>query len=60
MTVGELVCLLQSLPDQNAIVVIGQDALERWLIVTGVIDRRIRTVNPDEAIHGDRAAVEIV
>jgi hypothetical protein len=35
MKVGELVSLLQSLPDQNAVVVIGDNVPESWLIVTG-------------------------
>jgi hypothetical protein len=60
MSVGELVSLLQALPDQTAIVVIGEDASERWLIVTGVVERRIQQINPDEAVPGHHPAVEIV
>jgi hypothetical protein len=60
MKVGELVKLLQSFPDQNALVVIGDDVPESWLIVTGLVERRISQASPDHAIPGDNPAVEIV
>ena len=42
MEVRELVTILQGLPNQNAIVVIGDgDEHETWLLVSGVVERRI-------------------
>jgi hypothetical protein len=61
MKVAELVSILQALPDQQATVVIGDGkAPDTWLIVTGIIERRIAKKNPDESVPGDEPAIEIV
>ena len=61
MEVRELVTILQALPSQNAIVVIGDgDEHETWLLVSGVVERRIRSINLDLAGPGDELAIEIV
>ena len=50
MNVAELVNILQALPDQQATVVIGDgEAPDTWLMVTGIIERRIARKNPDAA-----------
>jgi hypothetical protein len=61
MTVQELVTILQALPDQNATVVIGEGVnQETWLVVSGLVDRRITLTNPDVVGPGHEPAVEIV
>ncbi|KRR08468.1 hypothetical protein CQ12_40285 [Bradyrhizobium jicamae] len=61
MKVRELVTILQALPNQDAIVVIGEgDDDERWLIVSGVVERRVRRINSDIAGPGQEPAIEIV
>jgi hypothetical protein len=51
----------QELPDQNATVVIGEGVeKETWLLVSGVIERRITPINSDVADPGKEPAVEIV
>jgi hypothetical protein len=61
MTVQELVAILQALPDQNATVVIGEGVeKETWLVVSGVVERRIMLINSDVAGPGKEPAVEIV
>jgi len=61
MTVQELVTIsLQALPDQNATVVIGEGVeKETWLLVSGVVERRIAPVNPGVVGPGE-PAIEIV
>ncbi|GAA0005901.1 hypothetical protein BRDID11002_59050 [Bradyrhizobium diazoefficiens] len=63
MKVRELVQELQALPDQDAIVVIGEGSNPLiWLLVTGIIERGIAFLdeNPDFAKPGPRRAYEIV
>jgi hypothetical protein len=61
MTVQELVTILQALPDQKATVVIGEGVeKETWLLVSGVVERRIAPVNPDVVGPGEEPAIEIV
>ncbi|WLB24087.1 hypothetical protein [Bradyrhizobium japonicum] len=63
MKVRELVRELQALPDQDAIVVNGEGANPLiWLLVTGIIERRIAFLdeNPAFAKPGPRRAYEIV
>ncbi|WP_375782732.1 hypothetical protein ACE10Z_22585 [Bradyrhizobium sp. Pha-3] len=61
MKVRELIQVLQTLPDQDATVVIGEGAKpETWLIVSGVAECRIARVNDDHAIVGCEPAIEIV
>jgi hypothetical protein len=61
MKVRELVTTLQALPDHNATVVIGEGVeQETWLVVSGVVERRITPINSDVAGPGKEPAVEIV
>jgi hypothetical protein len=61
MTVQELVTILQALPDQNATVVIGEGVeQETWLLVSGVVERRVALTNPDVVGPGEEPAIEIV
>ncbi|MBR0740366.1 hypothetical protein JQ581_25875 [Bradyrhizobium liaoningense] len=61
MRVRELVQALQSLPDQDATVVIGEGTEpEVWLIVSGLTPRRIMRLDEDQAKPGSETAVEIV
>jgi hypothetical protein len=63
MKVRELVEELKALPDQEAIVVIGEGSNPLiWLLVTGIIERGITFLdeNPDFAKPGPRRAYEIV
>ena len=61
MKVRELVTLLQALPDQDAVVVIGEGyEQESWLVVSGVVERRITPINSDVAGPGEEPALEIV
>ena len=61
MKVRELVTILQALPDQEAIVVIGEGAeQETWLVVSGIVERRITPINSDVAGSGKEPAIEIV
>ena len=61
MKVQELVTLLQALSDQDAIVVIGEGSeKDAWLLVTGVVERRIKPINSDVAGPGKEPAIEIV
>jgi hypothetical protein len=63
MNVRELIKALQTLPDQEATVVIGEGQKpEVWLIVSGVIERSIQVSENDLdwAGPGDDPAVEIV
>ncbi|MFK4500398.1 hypothetical protein ABIF86_004689 [Bradyrhizobium japonicum] len=63
MNVRELVREHQALPDQDAIVVIGEGSNPLiWLLVTGIIERGIAFLdeNPAFAKPGPRRAYEIV
>ena len=61
MKVRELVTTLQAFPDQNATVVIGEGVeQETWLVVSGVVERRIAPINPDVVGPGEEPAIEIV
>jgi hypothetical protein len=61
MKVCDLVRALNALPDQDAIVVIGEGGKpEVWLIVSGVVQRQISRIDEDHAVSGPDAAVEIV
>lgn len=61
MRVHELVQALQTLPDQDATVVIGEgDRPDFWLIVSGLVPRQILQLDDDYAGPGGDAAVEIV
>ena len=63
MNVRELIELLQDRPDQEATVVIGEGIrLDQWLLVTGVVGRRIAVDpgNPDVALPGAEVGIEIV
>ncbi|MCP3401865.1 MULTISPECIES: hypothetical protein [unclassified Bradyrhizobium] len=61
MTVRELVDALRALPDQNATVVIGEgNRPDVWLLVSGLVLRRIFQLDDDFAMPGNDAAVEIV
>jgi hypothetical protein len=61
MTVQELVTILQALPDQNATVVIGEGVeKETWLLVSGVVERRVALTNSDVVGPGQEPAIEIV
>lgn len=61
MRVHELVQALEALPDQNATVVIGEGNVpELWLVVSGVVTRRITRLDSDRAKPGNEPAVEIV
>ena len=63
MKVHELIKLLQDWPDQDATVVLTEGMrLDRWLLVTGVVGRRIAldADNPDFAVPGSEAGIEIV
>ena len=63
MKVRELVQELRALPDQDAMVVIGEGSNPLiWLLVTGIIERGIAFLdeNPDFAKPGPRRAYEIV
>ena len=61
MKVRELVTTLQALPDKNATVVIGEGVeQETWLVVSGVVERRIAPINPDVVGPGEEPAIEIV
>jgi hypothetical protein len=61
MKVRELVTILQAFPDQDATVVIGEGVeKETWLVVSGVVERRIMLINSDVAGPGKEPAVEIV
>jgi hypothetical protein len=63
MKVSELIRELWALPDQDAIVVIGEGSNPLvWLLVTGIIERGISVLdeNPDFAKPGRRRAYEIV
>lgn len=63
MNVRELIELLQDWPDQEATVVIGEGMrLDQWLLVTGIVGRRIAVDprNPDIAQPGAEAGLEIV
>jgi hypothetical protein len=61
MKVCDLVRALKALPDQDAIAVIGEGGKpEVWLIVSGVVQRRISPIDEDHAVPGTDAAVEIV
>jgi hypothetical protein len=52
---------LQALPDQNATVVIGEGVEnETWLLVSGVVERRVALTNPDVVGPGQEPAIEIV
>lgn len=63
MNVRELIELLEGWPDQEATVVIGEGMrLDQWLLVTGIVGRRIAVdpKNPDVALPGAEAGLEIV
>ncbi|MCP3401973.1 MULTISPECIES: hypothetical protein [unclassified Bradyrhizobium] len=61
MKVRELVDALRALPDQNATVVIGEgNRPGEWLIVSGLVLRRILQLDDDLAVLGNDVAVEIV
>jgi hypothetical protein len=61
MKVCDLVRALSALPDQDAIVVIGEGGKpEVWLIVSGVVERQISRIDEDQAVSGTDAAIEIV
>ena len=61
MKVRELVTTLQALLDQNATVVIGDGVeQETWLVVSGVVERRIAPINPSVVGPGEEPAIEIV
>ena len=63
MNVRELIELLQDWPDQEATVVLTEGMrLDRWLIATGIVGRRIAVDagNPDFAVPGKEPGVEIV
>ena len=61
MKVRELVTLLQALSDQDAIVVIEEGSeKDIWLLVTGVVERHIKPIDPDVAGPGKERAIEIV
>lgn len=63
LKVHELIKLLQDWPDQDATVVLTEGMrLDRWLLVTGVVGRRIAldADNPDFAVPGSEAGIEIV
>lgn len=63
MNVRELIEILKALPDQEAIVVIGEGQIpEVWLIVSGVVERRIQVSEStlDCVGPGNDIAVEIV
>jgi hypothetical protein len=63
MNVRELIELLRDWPDKEATVVIGEGMrLDQWLLVTGIVGRRIAVDpgNPDIALPGAEAGLEIV
>jgi hypothetical protein len=61
MKVRELVQALQALADQDATVVIGEgNEPEIWLVVSGLVPRRIKQLDGDQAKPGSKPAVEIV
>jgi hypothetical protein len=61
MKVCDLVRALSALPDQDAIVVIGEGGKpEVWLLVSGVVERQISRIDEDQAVSGTDAAIEIV
>jgi hypothetical protein len=63
MTVRELVELLQKLPNQEATVVVGEGIKpDRWLLIIGLVERRIALANHnlDWVGPGAEQAVEIV
>jgi len=61
MKVRELVQALQALRDQDATVVIGEgNKPDDWLIVSGLVPRRIFRLDDDHAKSGSDMAVEIV
>jgi hypothetical protein len=61
MKVRELVIISQSHPNQDAKVVIGEGSTpEVWIAVTGIVERRIKPLDPDVAVPGDEPAIEIV
>jgi hypothetical protein len=62
MTVSELVRALQGLPDQDATVVVGCDAISEWLVASAILKRRISRSdsNSDIVVPGTEIAIEIV
>jgi hypothetical protein len=63
LRVRELVNRLEDLPDQNAVVLIGEGTEpDVWLVVTGIVERRIRLSehDPDRARPGSHVGYEIV
>ena len=61
MKVRELLPPCRRIPDQNATVVIGEGVEEEtWLLVSGVVERRITPINSDVAGPGEEPAIEIV
>lgn len=61
MKVHELVTMLQAVSNQDAIVVIGEGYdNEKWLFVSGLVERRIMPINSDMAGPGLEPAIEIV
>jgi hypothetical protein len=62
MKVHELVALIK-ITDQEAVVVIGEGSEPNlWLLVTGIVERRVSTAdgNPDCIGPGSEPAIEIV
>ena len=61
MRVRDLVAALKALPNQHAMVVIGEGAVpDLWLIVSGLVQRGIRELDEDHAVVGTDPAIEIV